>query len=147
MNGFIESYAKHNHAVGGGEFIMQCFDPAHVPVLSQLADEFALYNAWHASIPGPTMVNRAFIDSATSHGKTDNDLLQILLGYPQKTIFEDLDAAGASWRVYFQLIATSWQVRVRVWHCRFHMLFFSVLVLLVLVARPSPVCAHRVCRT
>ena len=110
MNGFIESYAKHNHAAGGGEFIMQCFDPEHVPVLSQLADEFALFNAWHASIPGPTMVNRAFLDSATSYGKTDNDLLQIILGYPQKTIFEDLDAAGASWRVYFQLIATSWQV-------------------------------------
>jgi phospholipase C len=110
MDGFVQSYSKFNHQSSGGAFIMQCFDPVHVPVLSQLIDEYALFNAWHASIPGPTMVNRAYFDSATSYGKTDNDLLQIILGYPQRTIFQDLDENGASWKVYFQLFATSWQM-------------------------------------
>jgi hypothetical protein len=123
MDGFVQSYSKFNHQSSGGAFIMQCFDPVHVPVLSQLIDEYALFNAWHASIPGPTMVNRAYFDSATSYGKTDNDLLQIILGYPQRTIFQDLDENGASWKVYFQLFATSWQMaysRAKLSVCQFN---------------------------
>ncbi len=68
-----------------------------------------MFNSWHAAIPGPTMVNRAYIDTATSHGMGENNLLDILVGYPQRTIYEDLDAANATWRVYFELIPTSWQ--------------------------------------
>ena len=34
-----------------------------------LAQEFAVFNTWHADIPGPTLVNRAYIDSATSAGE------------------------------------------------------------------------------
>jgi hypothetical protein len=112
MDGFASSYAAQNPASqGGGGFIMKCFAPAHVPVLSTLIDEFALFNSWHSSVPGPTMVNRAFFDSATSHGASKNDVLDIILGYPQRTIYQDLDEAGATWRVYFQQIATSWQLQ------------------------------------
>lgn len=28
--------------------------------------------------------------------------MQIIPGYPQRTIFQNLDEAGYSWRVYFQ---------------------------------------------
>ena len=28
-----------------------------------------MFNTWHADIPGPTLVNRAYIDSATSAGE------------------------------------------------------------------------------
>ena len=48
MDGFIQSYSKFNQDKSGGGFIMECFDPSHVPVLSQLVDEFAIYNAWRA---------------------------------------------------------------------------------------------------
>jgi phospholipase C len=112
MDGFASSYAAQNPASqGGGGFIMKCFAPAHVPVLSTLIDEFALFNSWHSSVPGPTMVNRAFFDATTSRGASKNDVLDIILGYPQRTIYEDLDEAGATWRVYFQQIATSWQMK------------------------------------
>ena len=47
-----------------------------------------MFNSWHADIPGPTMVNRAYIDAATSAGAGDNNVLDILLGYSQRTIFE-----------------------------------------------------------
>jgi len=110
MDGFIQNYAKVNDpADGGGKFIMKCFDPVHVPVITTLVNEFAVFNMWHAAIPGPTMVNRAYIDSATSAGMGDNDVLDILEGYKQRTIFEDLDEANATWRVYFELIPASWQ--------------------------------------
>jgi phospholipase C len=79
------------------------------PCSSTLASEFALFNTWHSAVPGPTMVNRAFIDSATSDGIALNEALDIALGYPQRTIFQDLDEAGASWRNYFELVPASWQ--------------------------------------
>ena len=47
-----------------------------------------MFNNWHAAIPGPTMVNRAYIDSATSDGMGWNDPTDIILGYPQHTIFQ-----------------------------------------------------------
>jgi hypothetical protein len=34
------------------------------------------------------MINRAYIDSATSDGMGNNDVEDILLGYPQRTIYE-----------------------------------------------------------
>ncbi len=53
-----------------------------------LAQEYAVFNNWHAGIPGSTMINRAYIDSATSDGMGNNDVEDILLGYPQRTIYE-----------------------------------------------------------
>ncbi len=55
------------------------------------------------------MINRAYIDSATSHGMSYTDVWDILWGYGQRTIYEDLDAANVTWRNYFELIPTSWQ--------------------------------------
>lgn len=55
---------------------------------STLADEFALFNNWHSAIPGPTFVNRAFADSGTSNGMAENDVLDIIFGYPQRTIYQ-----------------------------------------------------------
>lgn len=67
--------------------------PMRVPVpprapRSTLVDNFAVFNYWHASVPGPTLVNRAFIDSCTSHGYGTNSALEVGLGYPQRTIFQ-----------------------------------------------------------
>jgi phospholipase C len=59
-----------------------------VPTSTTLAQEYAVFNNWHAAIPGPTMVNRAYIDSATSDGMGWNDPTDIILGYPQHTIFQ-----------------------------------------------------------
>lgn len=110
MSGFVANYARSNPSSrGGGEFIMKCFSPEHLPVMSTLVEEFAVFNDWHAAIPGPTMVNRAFADSATSYGHGANDDLDIALGYPQRTIYADLAEANVDWRVYFELVPTSLQ--------------------------------------
>lgn len=103
MNGFIKNYGTVNpEKTGGGEFIMECFDPAHVPVITTLASNFALIDQWHCAIPGPTEVNRAYANSATSYGIAENSEIIKHLGLPQKTIWETLEKAGKDWGVYFE---------------------------------------------
>ena len=55
--GFVSNYARqqdknHNFAVGPN--IMKCFDPVKLPVLTTLANEFAICDRWHASVPAQT---------------------------------------------------------------------------------------------
>lgn len=40
--------------------ILYYFTPDKLPVLCNLATEFAVFNRWFSSIPGPTICNRAF---------------------------------------------------------------------------------------
>ncbi len=47
---------------------MRCFDPKHVPILTQLATEFAVCDRWFSSLPGPTEPNRYFSHAANSNG-------------------------------------------------------------------------------
>ena len=73
---------------------MRCFNDSSLPILSTLAREFAVFDHWHASVPGPTEVNRAYLHSATSHGMGTNDDETLALGLPQKPIFESLEEAS-----------------------------------------------------
>ncbi len=90
---------------------MSCFDQQTVPVISTLATEFALFDAWHASVPGPTMPNRAYAGSATSRGAGSNNAIDIALGYEQKSLFQSLNESGRSWGIYFEEIPTMLQLR------------------------------------
>ena len=101
MSGFIKSYAQVMGNTTGGEWIMKCFDPPHVPAITTLASEFAVIDHWYSGLPGPTEVNRAFANSGTSHGYVRNDEIVKHLGMPQRTIFESLEDGGSSWGVYF----------------------------------------------
>eukprot|EP00756_Hemistasia_phaeocysticola_P034328 Hpha_TRINITY_DN16516_c1_g15::TRINITY_DN16516_c1_g15_i1::g.136821::m.136821/K01114/plc; phospholipase C len=106
MSGFVNQYNRGN-VTDYGRHIMQCFDPLQVPAISTLAQEFALFDRWFVSVPGPTMVNRAYAMSATSHGLGTNDKDKIILGWPQKTVFERVEEVGKDWRVYFQEVPTA----------------------------------------
>lgn len=99
MNGFVASY---NATHGKGAVIMDCFDPVHVPVITTLASEFALFDEYFPGVPGPTFPNRLFSMSATSDGYGDNSGERTVLGWPQDPIFQRLDEVNASWRVYFE---------------------------------------------
>eukprot|EP01062_Namystynia_karyoxenos_P062233 TRINITY_DN55148_c0_g1_i1.p1 TRINITY_DN55148_c0_g1~~TRINITY_DN55148_c0_g1_i1.p1 ORF type:complete len:534 (+),score=197.08 TRINITY_DN55148_c0_g1_i1:74-1603(+) len=101
MSGFVKQYNRGNRT-DFGRHIMKCFDPDQVPAIATLAQEFALFDRWFVSVPGPTMPNRAYSMSATSHGTGTNDVTKIVLGWPQKTVFKALDDAKKDWRVYFQ---------------------------------------------
>ena len=74
MDGFIFSYADEYdgkttpEALAQGAGVMKCFAPEHVPILANLSMEYGVFDGWYASVPGPTMVNRAYAGSGTSNG-------------------------------------------------------------------------------
>ena len=103
MTGFIASATQAVDFSGDENLVMQCFQPDQLPVLTTLATEFALFNFWYSSLPGPTWPNRFFIHAATSGGLTDSPSTgQIVAGFSfqNDTIYERLDDAGKDWCIY-----------------------------------------------
>lgn len=103
MTGFIASATQAVDFSGDEDFVMDGFQPDQLPVLSTLAAEFALFNYWYSSLPGPTWPNRFFIHAATSGGLTDSpSTAQIASGFAFQngTIYERLKAAGRTWCIY-----------------------------------------------
>eukprot|EP01040_Poterioochromonas_malhamensis_P004338 gene4338-4651_t len=101
MQGFIESYAARTDS---GESVMKCFSPEHVPVLANLTMEYTLFDGWFVSVPGPTMPNRAYAGSASSHGMGTSNIEMIAKGLPQKTMFRQIEEMGLDYRIYFEQI-------------------------------------------
>jgi phospholipase C len=52
--------------------IMRCFSPTTLPVLSELAKKFAVFDHWFCAVPSQTWCNRAFWHAATSWGWVNN---------------------------------------------------------------------------
>jgi phospholipase C len=106
MSGFYANgiaAAKSQNGIGTGTEVMQCFAYKQVPYITSLAQQFALFNFWHSSLPGPTWPNRFFVHCATSGGLTDSPGTdQIVQGFSFQggTIYESLAAAGKDWRIY-----------------------------------------------
>jgi phospholipase C len=68
MQGFVRSYYEQQRNVKHSRQIMYYFPPEKLPVLTTLATQFAVFNGWFSSIPGPTLCNRAFAHYGTSFG-------------------------------------------------------------------------------
>jgi len=77
MQGFVKSYFNQQRDVGHSQKIMYYFAQKDLPVLTTLALEFAVFNRWFASIPGPTICNRAFAHYGTSFGRVDMNVLYV----------------------------------------------------------------------
>jgi phospholipase C len=71
MQGFVKSYFNQQQNLKHSQMILYYFPKEKLPVLTTLALEFAVYNRWFASIPGPTICNRAFAHFGTSFGRVD----------------------------------------------------------------------------
>src|ERR1019366_9221594 len=74
MQGFVKSYATQGTGTQGSHAIMNYFPPEKLPILTKLATEYAVFNGWFSSIPGPTICNRAFAHYGTSFGKVGLDV-------------------------------------------------------------------------
>ena len=92
MQGFVKSYFNQQRDVGHSQKIMYYFTEQRLPVLTTLALEFAVFNRWFASIPGPTICNRAFAHYGTSFGRVDMNLLYV--NEPFKSIYDRLISAN-----------------------------------------------------
>jgi phospholipase C len=97
--------------------IMSCHTPAELPVLSTLAREFACFDHWFCEVPSQTFTNRSFFHAASSSGLVVNEpFASFPLHNDAETIFERLEAAGQSWRVYFdptQLVSITGLIHAR----------------------------------
>ena len=76
-----------------------------LPVLSTLAKNFGVYDHWHAAVPSQTFCNRSFFHASTSHGFVTNvegaGIGKWLDAPAVPTVFNRLEEAGKSWRVYY----------------------------------------------
>ena len=99
MQGFIKSYATQGTNAAASRAIMSYFTPNQLPVLTRLATEYAVFNGWFSSIPGPTICNRAFAHYGTSFGNVDMNLFYIQ--DPIKSIYERMIQAGHTAKIYY----------------------------------------------
>jgi Phospholipase C len=99
MDGFVAAHiVQEKGDVELGKKIMECFDPAKLPALTTLANEFCLCDHWFSAVPGPTWLNRFFAHSATCDGMIVDTPRH---NYRMKTIFDALGKNGYSWNIYY----------------------------------------------
>lgn len=123
MKGFVSNYLRQDSSPDGcapdAKQIMQYFAPGpggNIPVTSALAQAYAVSDRWFASGPVQTLANRIFVhcampgkyqdDNGDWHAVINNtDItshdLEALGFVTQPPIFEQLDEAGQSWKVYY----------------------------------------------
>src|SRR5579871_6482111 len=99
MGGFVQSYWDQRQDVNHSRQIMNFFATDKLVVLHSLARNFAVFNGWFASIPGPTICNRAFAHYGTSFGNVSMDMFYLLDRY--KGIYERMIAAGHTSKLYY----------------------------------------------
>ena len=113
-SGFVANYATTTSEDTGlppeqdwGD-VMACFNtPTQLPVLYQLATEFALCDQWYSSLPGMTWPNRFFVHGASSSGMDSNPSNLQTAGweltgfqYPNGSIYDALNKAVIPYRFY-----------------------------------------------
>lgn len=99
MQGFVKSYFSQRQDIDHSRKIMYYFAPDQLPVLTTLATEFAVFNRWFASIPGPTLCNRAFAHYGTSFGHVGMEVFYANQQF--KSIYQRLEEAGKTPKIYY----------------------------------------------
>jgi phospholipase C len=100
MQGFVKDYFSQTKDVNRSHNIMYYFTPDKLPVLTTLATEFAVFNGWFSSIPGPTICNRAFAHYGTSFGQVGMDIFYTLDTAVQ-SIYERMIQSGRTAKIYY----------------------------------------------
>ena len=99
MQGFVKDYFTQTNNVKRSHNIMCYFTPDKLPVLSTLATQFAVFNGWFSSIPGPTICNRAFAHYGTSFGQIGMDIFYIKDAIP--SIYARMLQAKRTAKIYY----------------------------------------------
>lgn len=98
MDGFVSAYAD---TAADGRQTMGYYDGSDLPYYWQLADEFVLFDHYHAALPTNGVANRYF---AVTGAPPPQGVTSVPAnGWPSvPTIFDRLTAAGVSWKVYVE---------------------------------------------
>ncbi|HEX4311398.1 MAG TPA: alkaline phosphatase family protein [Acidobacteriaceae bacterium] len=105
MQGFIKSYFNQQQNTSHSHDILYYFTPDKLPVLTTLASNYAVFNRWFASIPGPTICNRAFAHYGTSFGQVSMDVFYE--GKQYKAIYDRMLAANHTCKLFYYDEASS----------------------------------------
>jgi phospholipase C len=98
MSGFVANYGDVSGSVKKSHRVMKAFNPRKIPVLTTLAQNYALCTKWFSSVPGPTLPNRAYAHAATSVGHVD---MTINWWKESKTIYELLVDHQHTAKIYY----------------------------------------------
>ena len=110
-SGFVANYAQDSIPVPSGDYgnVMACFDTStQLPVIYELATQFAICDHWYSSMPGPTWPNRYFVHGGSS-SNLDHSPSKALMGkwmsvdgfsYEHGSVFDALAAKNLRWRLY-----------------------------------------------
>jgi phospholipase C len=118
MQGFVIDYANAISQATQGKgttimdvdpgIIMNCFTPDTLPVISGLANAYAVCDHWYSSVPTQTFPNRSFVHAATSTGnvlnmwKTGTHFWDVgVFINDTTTIYNKLEDAGIDWKIYY----------------------------------------------
>lgn len=114
--GFVVNYALQTGASSPAE-IMEPYSPDQVPVLSGLARNYAVSDAWFCSVPSDTWPNRSFVHAGTSNGNVVNGQHPNPADWDVPTIFNVLEEVGTSWKVYSDSLVPSltWLMFPKLW--------------------------------
>jgi phospholipase C len=105
MLGFLVDYLiAAGNDLNTAKRIMQSYSPSQVPVLSQLAKNYAVCDRWFGSVPAQTWPNRGFVHTGTSRGQVTNSGP---FTYNAETIYEVLQKTGNSWGIYKDTVIPS----------------------------------------
>jgi len=96
MDGFVQNAVEQRHSPANP---VSMFNKTTAPIINTLALEFAVFDQWHCSLPGPTDPNRAFAMSGTSRGQID-DFNGTL--WNQMSYFQFLSDNRFTWKAYYQ---------------------------------------------
>jgi len=102
MNGFVYSAHELKHDITN-PMKMFSINSSSASVLNGLAMEYAVFDNWFCSVPGPTDPNRAFAMSGTSLGTVDDYNGK---QWTQQSYFDLLGKNNITWSAYWD--ATVW---------------------------------------
>ncbi len=105
MTGYMNDYATAKD-VDSAQVpnIMNCFRPADVPVISALANAYAVCDHWYSSVPSQTYTNRSFVHAGTASGYVNNVIgahFWDTFTNNTTTIYNLLQNANISWGIYY----------------------------------------------
>lgn len=100
MGGFAQNYFRYSMPASP-DGIMHYYLPEQVPILSELAKNYAVCDAWFASAPCQTWPNRFFLHTATAGGYENNS--PVHFPYEMPTIFTRFNQLSRKngWKIYF----------------------------------------------
>ncbi|HEX2849069.1 MAG TPA: alkaline phosphatase family protein [Acidimicrobiales bacterium] len=103
MDGFTAANAVTADPTGSRS--MGYYDQRDLPYYYALYNTFATSDRQFASVLSQTFPNRFYLLAGTSFGHIRNDFPAGAGDFDVPTIFQRLDGAGVSWRIYFSQIA------------------------------------------